>query len=357
MKFLDEARIFLASGSGGNGCVSFHRAKNLPRGGPDGGNGGRGGSVIIKAVSNRNTLVDFRFKQHFSAQNGSDGFGAQRHGKNGADMVLSVPVGTQVFEEDGTTLLADLSKPDQSVLLLEGGRGGLGNTAFKNAVRQAPRLAKAGKKGIGKWFMLKLKIIADVGLVGLPNAGKSTFLGALSRARPKVADYPFTTLVPSVGVVALLDEAHPLKTFVLADIPGLIEGAHQGVGLGQRFLRHLERCALLLYLFDGTSDVYADYHMLRRELACYGPKLAEKPIFCAINKIDLLTEEAQTLQKKALEDACGHIVFLVSALKKIGLDALLREIGPQLESGSLHKERELLKSPSKWHPLDSPGRR
>ena len=284
MKFLDQAKIYIRSGDGGAGCISFRREKFIEFGGPDGGDGGRGGHVYVEAVDGLNTLIDYRYQQHFKGKTGGHGMGANRTGRNGADAVLKVPVGTQVFTEDNETLIADLTRVGQRVRLARGGNGGFGNAYFKSSTNQAPRRANPGLEGDEMWIWLRLKLIADAGLVGLPNAGKSTLLAAVSAAHPKIADYPFTTLYPQLGVVAV-DEAG----FVLADIPGLIEGAHEGAGLGDRFLGHVERCAVLLHLIDATDpDPAANWKTIRAELKAYGGGLADKPEIVALNKADAL---------------------------------------------------------------------
>lgn len=322
MKFIDEAKIFIKSGNGGAGCVSFRREANIPFGGPDGGDGGRGGSVIARAVGGLNTLIDYRYQQHFKAKTGMHGMGRQRSGAGAEDIILHLPVGTQIFDEDEQTLLADLSAIDQEVVLAKGGRGGLGNLHFKSSTNRAPRQSTPGEEGAERWIWLKLKLMCDAGLLGLPNAGKSTFLAATSRARPKIADYPFTTLKPQLGVV-YVDESE----FVMADIPGLIEGAHEGVGLGIRFLKHVERCRVLLHLVDGTAeDVAGNYHIIRNELAAYSDALAEKTEILALNKCDALTEEEIAEKKAALEEASGKSVWAISAAAQQGITPVLREL-------------------------------
>lgn len=326
MKFLDEAKIFVKSGDGGAGCVSFRREKFIPEGGPDGGDGGRGGSIIVRTATGLNTLIDFRYQQHFKAKRGQHGMGSQRYGKGSDDMILTVPVGTQIFEEDKETLIADLDKPDQELILCKGGRGGLGNIHFKSSTNQAPRQATPGEAGEEKWVWLKLKLISDAGLLGLPNAGKSTFLAAVTAAKPKIANYPFTTLHPQLGVVSRAD-----REFVLADIPGLIEGAAEGRGLGTRFLGHIERCGVLLHLIDGTSeDVVADYNTVRTELQAYGNEASEKPEILALNKIDAMEEDEIREKREALEKHTGKAVYHISAAGRIGIDevinAMLRTI-------------------------------
>ena len=319
MKFLDEAKIFVKSGDGGAGCVSFRREKFIPEGGPDGGDGGRGGSVIVRTASGLNTLIDFRYQQHFKAKRGQHGMGKQRYGKGAGDLILTVPVGTQIFAEDKVTLIADLDKMDEEFLLCKGGRGGLGNLHFKSSTNQAPRQSTPGEAGEEKWVWLRLKLLSDAGLIGLPNAGKSTFLAAVTAAKPKIADYPFTTLTPQLGVVRRGE-----VEFVLADIPGLIEGASEGKGLGLRFLGHIERCGVLLHLVDATAeDVAAHYRTVRAELAAYDAELAAKGELVALNKCDAVTKAELTKKKKALEKACGQPVFTLSAAGRTGLDDVL----------------------------------
>ena len=282
MKFLDEAKIYVKSGDGGNGCISFRREKYVEFGGPDGGSGGRGGDLVFECVADLNTLIDFRYKQHFKAPRATDGAGQNRSGANGKPLVIKVPPGTQILDEEKENILADLTTAGQRIIFLKGGNGGFGNTHFKSATNQAPRRANPGLPGLEQWLWLRLKLIADAGLIGLPNAGKSTFLSAVSKAHPKIADYPFTTLQPNLGVVGVEE-----RTFVLADIPGLIEGASEGAGLGTRFLGHVERCRVLLHLVDGTQeDVAQAYKTVVGELAAYGGGLAEKNVIVALNKID-----------------------------------------------------------------------
>jgi len=322
MKFLDEAKVYIRSGDGGNGCVSFRREKFIEFGGPNGGDGGKGGDVIAEAVEGLNTLIDYRFQQHFFAKNGGGGMGKDRHGANGADAVLKVPVGTQIYEQDGETLLADLTERGQRVVLARGGNGGFGNAHFKSSTNRAPRRANPGQPGGEHTLRLRLKLIADAGIVGLPNAGKSTFLAAVSAAKPKIADYPFTTLQPQPGVVEI-----DAREFVLADIPGLIEGAHQGVGLGDRFLGHVERCRVLLHLIDGTGgDAALAYNTVREELAAYGQGLADKAEIVALNKADALTPDEIKQQVETLKRAAKKEPFVISAVSGDGVQQVLRAL-------------------------------
>ncbi|MBF0304817.1 MAG: GTPase ObgE [Alphaproteobacteria bacterium] len=322
MKFLDQVKIHLKSGDGGAGACAFRREKYIEFGGPDGGDGGRGGDVWVEAVEGLNTLIDFRYQQHFKAEKGHHGMGQNRTGAGGADVVLKVPVGTQVLDDDKETVLADLTRAGQRALLLEGGDGGFGNLHYKTSTNQAPRRADPGWPGKEMSVWLRLKLIADAGLVGLPNAGKSTFLAAVSRARPKIADYPFTTLHPNLGVVYIGGEE-----FVVADIPGLIEGAHQGAGLGDRFLGHIERCRVLLHLVDGTGeDVAADYLVVREELRQYGAGLDEKPEIVALNKCDSLTPEMIAEKMAALAEVAGAPPMPLSGVAGIGLVDVLHAL-------------------------------
>ncbi|GEO82366.1 GTPase ObgE [Pararhodospirillum oryzae] len=327
MKFLDEAKVFLQSGDGGNGCVGFRREKFIEFGGPDGGNGGRGGDVIIEAVANLNTLIDFRYQQHFRAPRGRDGSGDNRTGKSGETLVIPVPVGTLVLAEDKETVLADLTRVGQTVVMAKGGDGGFGNTHFKSSTNQAPRRADPGWPGEEMWVWLRLKLIADAGLVGLPNAGKSTVLAAVTRARPKIADYPFTTLHPNLGVVH-----QDGREFIIADIPGLIEGAHEGAGLGTRFLGHVERCAVLLHLVDGTQeDVGAAWRTVRHELEAHGHGLAEKTEIVALSKLDALSPELAAEKVTELARVCGRPVLAFSAVSGQGLAPVLRALGRHVD--------------------------
>jgi GTPase len=321
MRFLDQAKVYIRSGDGGNGCLSFRREKFIEFGGPDGGDGGRGGDVWVECVSNLNTLIDFRYQQHFKASNGRPGMGANRAGASGDDAVLKVPPGTQVFAEDNETLLADLVEPGQRAIIASGGNGGFGNAHFKSSTNRAPRRVNPGQAGAEMTIWLRLKLIADAGVIGLPNAGKSTFLAAVSAAKPKIADYPFTTLHPNLGVVKAGD-----TDFVLADIPGLIEGAHEGAGIGDRFLGHIERCQVLLHLVDVTEpDVTKAYRTIRRELKAYGADLGRKREIVALSKCDAVTPEAAAEKAAELQRAARKKPLLLSAVSGAGVrDALLR---------------------------------
>jgi GTPase len=322
MKFLDEAKVYVRSGDGGAGCVSFRREKFIEFGGPDGGDGGKGGDVLALCVEGLNTLIDYRYQQHFKAKTAGHGMGKNRHGANGADGVLKVPAGTQIFAEDGETLIADLTRVGQSALIAKGGNGGFGNAYFKSSTNRAPRRANPGQKGEEMTIILRLKLIADAGLIGLPNAGKSTFLSVVSAAKPKIADYPFTTLHPGLGVVRIDG-----REFVLADIPGLIEGAHEGAGLGDRFLGHVERCGVLLHLVDATGEhAGRAYGAVRAELAAYGGGLAEKPEIVALSKADAV--DAPTLKQQAgrLKRAARREPLIVSAVTRRGVEEALRAL-------------------------------
>ena len=322
MKFLDLARVYIRSGGGGSGCVSFRREKFVEFGGPDGGDGGNGGSVFAVAVDGLNTLIDFRYQQHFFAKSGQPGMGAQRTGKTGDDIILRVPVGTEILDEDEETVIADLTQVGQRVELAHGGNGGWGNLKFKSSTNRAPARANPGQEGVERTIWLRLKLIADAGLVGLPNAGKSTFLAAVSNARPKIADYPFTTLVPNLGVVGV--DGHE---FVMADIPGLIEGASEGRGLGMQFLAHVERNKVLLHLVDGTSStITKDYRTIVTELEAYSEILGDKPRITALNKCDALDAKTISTRKRALEKASGGPVMVISGVAGTGLQATLRAI-------------------------------
>jgi len=322
MKFLDQAKVYVRAGDGGAGSVSFLREKFVEFGGPNGGNGGRGGDVIVVCVDGLNTLIDYRYQQHFKASTGTHGMGKDRHGAKGADTILKVPVGTQIFEEDNETLIADLTQVGQTVTLLSGGNGGFGNAHFKTSSNQAPRHANPGQEGMEKWIWLRLKLIADAGLVGLPNAGKSTFLAAVSAAKPKIADYPFTTLHPNLGVVRVGE-----RDFVLADIPGLIEGAHEGAGIGDRFLGHVERTGVLIHLIDGTQeDVKLAYKTIRNELAAYDEELAEKPEILVLNKIDAIPDEDVKEKVKILKRASKAEVMTASGVTGKGVEPVLYRV-------------------------------
>ncbi|WP_112322690.1 GTPase ObgE [Oceanibium sediminis] len=343
MKFLDLAKVYIRSGAGGNGAVSFRREKYIEFGGPDGGDGGNGGAVWAEAVEGLNTLIDYRYQQHFFAQNGKGGAGRQRTGRSGEDIVLKVPVGTEILDEDQETLIADLTELGQRVLLAKGGNGGFGNLHFKTSTNQAPRNANPGQPGVERTLWLRLKLIADVGLLGLPNAGKSTFLAATSNARPKIADYPFTTLHPNLGVVAV-DGAE----FVVADIPGLIEGAHEGRGIGDRFLGHVERCAVLLHLIDATSDTVAeDYTTVIHELEAYGGHLADKPRVTVLNKIDALDGELIAMQRAELARVMDGPVMAMSGISGDGVTEVLRALRRII---SPPREEETSAGEGEWTP-------
>ena len=321
MRFLDSAKVWLKSGDGGNGCLSFRREKYIEFGGPNGGDGGRGGNVVARADPDLNTLIDYRYQQHFRADRGGHGMGKDRTGGAGEDVVLRLPVGTQIFAEDGETLIADITQAGQEIVLARGGDGGFGNTHFKTSTNRAPRRADPGHPGEERWLWLKLKLLADAGLVGLPNAGKSTFLAAVSRAKPKIADYPFTTLEPKLGTVV---QGHD-DVFVLADIPGLIEGASEGAGLGDRFLGHVERCRVLIHLVDGTQEqVVRAWRTVRRELEAYGHGLADKPEILCLNKCDALDKATVARKRRALAKAAGATVLAVSGVSGDGKEAVLQ---------------------------------
>ncbi len=354
MKFLDQAKIFIQSGDGGAGCVSFRREKYIEFGGPNGGDGGKGGSVFIEAVPNLNTLIDFRYHQHFKAQKGRPGQGSDKTGSKGEDIVIKVPVGTEVLAEDGETLIVDMIEPGQVYRIAKGGDGGRGNAQFKSSTNQAPRYAEPGWPGEEMWVWLRLKVIADVGLIGMPNAGKSTFLSVVTKARPKIADYPFTTLHPNLGV-AWVDDYE----MVIADIPGLIEGAHEGVGLGDRFLKHVERCSAFLHLIDATQeDVAFAYQAIRKELELYNENLSQKPEVVVLNKIDALTQEEALKKQKILEKASGKKVFLMSAVAKQGIFDCLIEVNQYIKRERKKRDDEAEFSEEKvsenkpWSPLN-----
>ncbi|MDO5528577.1 MAG: GTPase ObgE [Paracoccus sp. (in: a-proteobacteria)] len=345
MKFLDLAKVYIRSGGGGAGAVSFRREKFIEYGGPDGGDGGRGGDVIAEAVPGLNTLIDFRYQQHFFAKTGQHGMGSQRTGASGDDIVLKLPVGTEILDEDEETVIADLTEVGQRVVLARGGNGGFGNLHFKSSTNRAPRNANPGQPGVERTIWLRLKLIADSGLVGLPNAGKSTFLAAVSNARPKIADYPFTTLHPNLGVVGIDG-----REFVMADIPGLIEGASEGRGIGDRFLGHIERCAVLLHLVDGTSeDVAADARTVLTELEAYSPVLMQKPRITALNKIDALDEDEIAERRAALEAEIGGKVLVMSGVAKTGVTEVLRALWAQI-SGARETPEEDEDDSGTWTP-------
>jgi GTP-binding protein len=357
MKFLDEAKVYIRSGDGGNGCVAFRREKFIEYGGPNGGNGGRGGDVIVEAVDGLNTLIDYRYQQHFKAQKGVHGMGSDRHGAAGKDIVLKVPVGTQIFDEDRETLLCDLTKLGQKVVLAKGGNGGFGNAHFKSSTNRAPRHANPGQPGEERWIWLRMKLIADAGLVGLPNAGKSTFLSVVSAAKPKIADYPFTTLHPQLGVVHVDG-----REFVLADIPGLIEGAHEGTGLGDRFLGHVERCRVLLHLVDATCEHAGKaYKIIRNELEAYDEGLADKIEIVALNKIDAVTPDVLKEQKARLKRAAKKTPMLISGVTREGVTEVLRALLEVIDQapvsakakGEPQGEPDEAPAPSSWSPLSN----
>ncbi|MFZ5961775.1 GTPase ObgE [Thalassococcus sp. BH17M4-6] len=347
MKFLDLCKVYIRSGAGGGGAVSFRREKYIEFGGPDGGDGGNGGDVWAEAVDGLNTLIDFRYQQHFFADNGQPGMGRQRTGKTGEDIVLRVPVGTEILDEDEETVLADMTELGQRVLLARGGNGGWGNLHFKSATNQAPRRANPGQPGVERTIWLRLKLIADVGLLGLPNAGKSTFLAATSNARPKIADYPFTTLHPNLGVVGV-DGVE----FVVADIPGLIEGAHEGRGLGDMFLGHVERCAVLLHLVDGTSGtLLEDYQTIIDEIEAYGAGLADKPRVTVLNKIDALDDEERAFLREELQTVAREKVYLMSGVSGEGLTEVLRVVRARIDDNRLRiKAEDEAQEDAPWQP-------
>ena len=328
MKFLDQAKIYVRSGDGGNGVTAFRRERFIEFGGPDGGNGGKGGDIAFEAVANLNTLIDFRYTQHFRAPKGGNGAGSDKTGANAADVVIKVPLGTELLAEDRETLLADLDVPGKRIVLARGGDGGFGNAHYKSSTNRAPRRADKGWPGDERWVWLRLKLIADAGLVGLPNAGKSTFLAAVSAARPKIADYPFSTLHPQLGVARLSAN----EECVIADIPGLIEGAHEGAGLGDRFLGHVERCAVLLHLVDGAAgDVVQAWRTVREELAAYGGGLADKPELIGLNKADAMTPRETSARQTALRKASGRPVLLLSGVTGQGVPEVLRALQTAIE--------------------------
>lgn len=326
MKFLDQAKIYIRSGDGGSGCCAFRHEKYIEFGGPSGGNGGRGGDVVFEAVPNLNTLIDFRYQQHFKAEKGRNGEGSERTGRKGETLVIKVPVGTEIVADDGETIIKDMVTPYERFTIVKGGDGGLGNASYKTSTNQAPRRADPGWPGEEMWVWLRLKIIADVGLLGFPNAGKSTFLSAVTSARPKIADYPFTTLYPNLGLTRIDDEE-----MLIADIPGLIEGAHEGTGLGDKFLRHIERCAVLLHIIDGTQkDVAGAYRAIRKELKLYSPVLEKKPQIIVINKIDALVDEERAAKVREVQKAARKKPLLMSGVSGEGTQAVLHALLPHV---------------------------
>lgn len=348
MKFLDTAKIYIKSGAGGAGCVSFHREKYVEFGGPDGGNGGRGGDVWAEAVGNLNTLIDYRYQQHFKAKTGMHGMGRNRHGAKGDDVVIKVPPGTQIYEEDNETLICDLTEEGQRFLIARGGNGGFGNAHFKTSTNQAPRHANPGQEADERTIWLRLKVIADAGIIGLPNAGKSTFLATVSAAKPKIADYPFTTLHPNLGV-ARIDG----RGLVIADIPGLIEGAHQGVGIGDRFLGHVERTRVLLHLVSANEEnVVQAYQTVRTELEAYGAQLADKEEIIALSQVDSIDPEQLKEKTSALQDASGTAPKQLSSVAHIGTDDVLRAMMDEVEKSRTAEEPETVDPRWKNTPLD-----
>ena len=344
MKFLDEAKVYIQSGAGGNGCVAFRREKFIEFGGPSGGDGGDGGDVWVEAVNGLNTLIDYRYQQHFKAERGGNGSGKDRHGASGDDKILKVPVGTEVYEEDGVTLIVDLTAVGQRALILEGGNGGFGNARFKSSTNRTPRNANPGQPAIERIIRLRLKLIADAGVIGLPNAGKSTLLAAVSAAKPKIADYPFTTLHPQLGVVEIDN-----REFVIADLPGLIEGAHEGVGLGDRFLGHTERCRVLLHLVDGTGEDPGEaYRVVRGELDAYGHGLAEKPEIVVLTKSDALTPEAIKAQAARLKKACKQAPMVMSSQSHAGVPEVLRALA-RIADGA-REDADGMPTEKAWQP-------
>jgi GTPase len=346
MKFLDQAKVYVRSGDGGNGSVSFRREKFIEFGGPDGGDGGRGGDVWAEAVDGLNTLIDYRYQQHFKAKAGTQGMGKQRAGANASDIILKVPAGTQIFEEDNETMIADLARIGERVRLARGGNGGFGNAHFKSSTNRAPRRANPGEIGEERWIWLRLKLIADAGLVGLPNVGKSTLLAAVSAARPKIADYPFTTLTPGLGVVKI-----GTASFVLADIPGLIEGAHEGLGLGTRFLGHIERCAVLLHLIDATADdQVAAYRTVRKELKAYDAALAARPELIAFNKIDAVADDQLTATIADFKRRIRKVPLLISAATGKGVDTTMQGILRAVEARRRQNTEPIEIGEETWRP-------
>ena len=349
---MDQAKIYVQSGDGGAGCVSFRHEKYIEFGGPNGGDGGKGGSVYVEAVPNLNTLIDFRYHQHFKAQKGRNGMGSEKNGPKGEDLIIKVPTGTEILADDQETVIVDMVEDGQRFLLAKGGDGGRGNTQFKSATNQAPRYAEPGWPGEEKWVWLRLKVIADVGLLGLPNAGKSTFLSVVSKARPKIADYPFTTIYPNLGVAWVNN-----YEMIIADIPGLIEGAHEGVGLGDRFLKHVERCYVLLHLVDCTADdVVKSYNDIRNELSLYDQSLADKPEIVALSKTDALDSKEIEKKKRQLEKASGKKVFIISSIARQGIYECLSEVNNFITRDRRPKDEQPLEdeeetTDKQWSPI------
>ena len=320
MKFLDQAKIHVKAGDGGSGSASFRREKFIEFGGPDGGDGGHGGSIVFVVDKNLNTLIDFRYQQHFKAEKGKDGKGKKKTGKSGKNLILKVPIGTQIFEEDNNTLIEDLTSPEQKIIIAKGGKGGLGNVRFKSSTNRAPRKKTDGNKGESFWIWLQLKVIADIGIIGMPNSGKSSLLSVLTSARPKIANYPFTTINPNLGVANYNN-----KEVTLADIPGLIEGAHEGVGLGDKFLRHIERCKNILHLIDITNeDLLENYSKVRKELLKYSNKLIKKKEIIVFNKIDMISDEEVNKKINTFSKKIKKKIYSISALKHKGLTTIKR---------------------------------
>ena len=322
MKFLDQTKIYIKAGDGGSGSASFRREKFIEFGGPDGGDGGSGGSIVFVATKNLNTLIDFRYQQHFKAENGQSGKGKKKTGRGGKDLILKVPVGTQILEDDNNTLIEDLTKSEQKTVIANGGKGGLGNVRFKSSTNRAPRKKTDGNKGESFWIWLQLKVIADVGIIGMPNTGKSSLLSALTSAKPKIANYPFTTINPNLGVTN-----YDNKEVTLADIPGLIEGAHEGIGLGDKFLKHIERCKSVLHLIDITNDnLFENYSKIRKELFKYSNKLIKKKEIIVFNKVDMLDEEEINKKVDVFKKKIKKKIFKISALKHIGLKTIKKNL-------------------------------
>ena len=350
MRFLDEAKIFIASGRGGNGCVGFRRERNEPRGGPDGGDGGRGGSVFGLGADNLNTLIDYRYQQHFKASHGQNGKGSHRSGAAASDLILKLPLGTQIFEEDKTTLIVDITRVGQRICLATGGEGGFGNSHYKSSTNRTPRRADPGYPGEEQYIWLRLKLIADVGIIGMPNAGKSTLLSTVSQAKPKIASYPFTTLQPQLGLVTI-DE----HEYVMADIPGLIEGAHNGIGLGDRFLAHVERCPVLLHLVDGTEiDPGMAYSTIRKELQEYDGGLSNKIEIVCLSKCDSLNAEQRKNQVQLLSEEAGKSIIPISSVSGQGINTLLRQLWYRIrkEKSSAEDCGEVGKLVSSYDPME-----